>query len=89
MRDFKTIKFLFNRLFLALDDVFSGSEIAEVREFFDVGEYGLALETVIDIFAEEKKVVPGDVIAPVDALVFAMELPAAEYSARLRAPRLA
>ena len=89
MRNFQTIEFLFNRLFLVLHDLYSASEIAEVRAFFDVGEYGLAIEMAIDIFVEEAKVIPDDVIAPVDALVVALELPAAEYLARLRAPRLA
>lgn len=85
MRDFSTVESLFNQLFLALDGVFSASEIAEVAEFFGVGEYGLALDTTIDIFVEERKVAPDDVIALVDALAVALDLPAAGYSARLRA----
>ena len=34
---------------------FSESESIEVQEFIDVGEYGIALETIIDIINEESK----------------------------------
>ena len=87
MQDFSTVESLFNRIFVALHDVFSASEMAEVREFFDAGEYGLALDTVIDIFVEGRKTAKNDVIALTEALAVALELPAAEYSARLRPPR--
>lgn len=38
-------------------DTFSDSEKAEVVRYVDVGEYGLALETVFDIALEESKVI--------------------------------
>ncbi|UGQ48738.1 MafI family immunity protein [Massilia endophytica] len=84
MSDFAVVESLFCRLLSALNGVFSVSEIAEVSEFVDVGEYGLALETAVDIFVEEGKVAEDDVIVLVQSLANAMELPAAEYSERLR-----
>lgn len=35
--------------------LFSEGEVAEILHFIDVGEYGLALETLCDIILEEKK----------------------------------
>lgn len=35
--------------------IFSKNEIQEVQDFIDVGEYGLALETFVDIICEEQK----------------------------------
>ena len=87
MSDFAIIESLFSRLLPALRDVFSESEIAEVSEFVDVGEYGLALDTAVDVFIEEGKVATDDVIALVEELAAAMELSAADYSDRLRAVR--
>jgi len=85
MSDFTIVESLFSRLLSALSDVFSASEIAEVSEFVDVGEYGLALDTAVDIFVEEGKVPEDHVIVLVQSLAIAMELPTAEYSERLRA----
>lgn len=85
MSDFTIVESLFSQLLSALNGVFSVSEIAEVSEFVDVGEYGLALDTTVDIFVEEGKVASDDVIVLVQSLAAAMELPAAEYSERLHA----
>lgn len=85
MSNFAIVESLFGRLLLALNGVFSVSEIAEASEFVDVGEYGLALDTAVDIFVEEKKVAEDDVIVLVQSLAVAMELSAVEYSERLRA----
>lgn len=83
--DFAIVESLFGRLLSALNGVFSVSEIAEVSEFVDVGEYGPALDTAVDIFVEEGKVAEDELIVLVQSLATAMELPAAEYSERLRA----
>lgn len=85
MSNFTTVESLFSRLLSALNGVFSVSEIAEVSEFMDVGEYGLALDTAVDIFVEEGKVASYDVIVLVQSLATTMGLPAAEYSERLHA----
>ena len=85
MSDFSIVESLFSQLLPALNGVFSVSEIAEVSEFVDVGEYGLALDTAVDIFVEEGKVAGDEVIALVRLLATAMKLSTAEYSERLRA----
>ena len=85
MSDYSMIESLFSRLLLKLNGVFSVSEIAEVSEFVDHGEYGLALDAVVGIFVEELKVAQDDVIALVQSLANAMALSDAEYSERLRA----
>lgn len=85
MSDFAIVESLFSRLLSALNGVFSVSEIAEVSEFVDVGEYGLALDTAVDIFVEERKVPEEHVIVLVQSLAIALALPTAEYSDRLRA----
>ena len=85
MSEFAIIDSLFRRLLPVLHDVFSASEIVEVSEFVEVGEYGLALDAVIDIFVEEGKAPADDVIVLAELLATAMELPTAEYSERLRA----
>ncbi|SHL51438.1 MafI family immunity protein [Roseibium suaedae] len=41
-----------------LDKCLSEDLVQEVRQFVDVGEYGLALETVIGIFLEENIPIP-------------------------------
>tara|TARA_R100001440_G_scaffold74849_2_gene100788 strand:- start:66 stop:353 length:288 start_codon:yes stop_codon:yes gene_type:complete len=42
-------------LLMALSDSFSECESIEVQEFIDAGEYGIALQTLIDIIEEESK----------------------------------
>lgn len=59
--DFQYIEQLLLKLLMLLTTVFSESEITEVQEFIDVGEYGLALETLVDIIDEEDKLVEHDV----------------------------
>jgi hypothetical protein len=53
-----------------------------------VGEYGLALDTIVDIFTEESKVATQDVIASLEALAVAMALSPSQYSKRLRSSRI-
>jgi hypothetical protein len=45
----------FSRLMEDLDSTFTKAEWAEVSEFLDVSEYGIALETAAFIVAEEKR----------------------------------
>ncbi len=49
------IESIFANLNTFLKDDFSVSETLEMQSFIDVGEYGLAAETVVDIILEEKK----------------------------------
>ena len=43
---------------MSVDSDFSGDEKREVSEFADAEEYGLALETFVDIIFEENKNLP-------------------------------
>ena len=55
MRNFQELESLSTRLLSLMFDEFSDSEIQEVKEFIQHSEYGLALETFIDIVSEESK----------------------------------
>jgi hypothetical protein len=46
MGEFDKIEMLFKQLLTASGSVLSEAELDEIRHFVDVGEYGLALETV-------------------------------------------
>lgn len=85
MIDFSIVENLFRQFLPALREVFSASELAEVSGFIDVGEYGLALDTAVDIFVEEKKVATQSVIGFAERLAVAMDLSVADYADRLRA----
>ncbi len=51
----KEIDSAFYELLEQKDSALSRSELDEVREYVDVGEYGIALRTYAAIFDEEKK----------------------------------
>jgi hypothetical protein len=53
--DFKNTERLLLKLLNSVDQVFNQQERAEVQEFINVGEFGLALDTLIDIIVEENK----------------------------------
>ena len=55
MRNFDEIEALFTDLLTLSESALSDTERDEIQEFFDVGEYGLALRTAVAIFREEKK----------------------------------
>ncbi len=83
MADYKLIE---NRLLLVLSllvDVFSESEVNEVQEFIDVGEYGLALDTLIDIINEESKTIPLAVVSLVGETAAAMGWDSSDVKERL------
>jgi hypothetical protein len=56
MSNFKQLELLFSELLGPAESRLSKSEREEIREFVDVGEYGIALRTAVGIFYEEKKV---------------------------------
>jgi hypothetical protein len=74
MSNFEGFELLLSNLLAATSPVLSGSERAEVQTFIDVGEYGLALETAADIYAEEKQSASADVVALVGRLAEAMSI---------------
>ena len=49
-------------MLVLLADCFNESEVSEVQDFIDAGEYGLALETLVDIIFEENKKVPKETL---------------------------
>ncbi|MDC8756612.1 MafI family immunity protein [Janthinobacterium sp. hw3] len=78
---------MFTALLRMLEEIFSAAEIAEVREFLDAGEYGLALDTLVDIVVEEGKRVDDDVALRVRMLATAMRLEPEAYVSRLAVQR--
>ena len=84
MPNFEEIELLFSKLLAEAELVLSDSELAEVHTFIDVGEYGLAVETAIDIYVEEKKTASAGAIALIEQLTVAMSMDAAPLLQRLR-----
>jgi hypothetical protein len=60
--DYKYIEYSLIRLLDLLLAVFTDDERNEVQEFIDVGEYALALETLVCIVSEENKWISGKVL---------------------------
>lgn len=74
MSNFQAIESLFSNFLSEEECSFSESELAEVRKFIDVGEYGLALETLVDIHLEENKVATASARDLVSRLAVAMSM---------------
>ena len=72
MFNFELIESLLCSLLKATVGGLSDAERAEVQQFIDVGEYGLALETTVDIYAEEKKIPSTDVMSLIEQLGISM-----------------
>lgn len=68
------IESLFSELAIAAGSELSESERAEIQSFIDVGEYGVALETAVDIYAEEKKTPSAEVVTLIEKLALAMSM---------------
>ena len=73
MANFAHIEELYQRL-LSPDETLTPDEKAEVQHFIDVGEYGLAFETAIDILREKGQKPSEDVVAILGELADAMSL---------------
>lgn len=65
---------LLPEFFELLDALFSEEEKAEVDHFIQVGEYGLALETIVDICFDEGKKPDKYFAAKVSDLALALEM---------------
>ena len=74
MPGFDEIETLFANLLATAGHVLSESEVAEIRSFIDVGEYGVALETAVDIFVEEGKTASSEVVSLIEQLATAMSV---------------
>jgi hypothetical protein len=82
--DYRYTEELLLRLLGLLLGVFTDSEKNEVRDFIDAGEYGLALETFVDIVVEENKQIPGESLVLVYELVDVMRLDKKVFEEKLR-----
>lgn len=63
--------------------LFSEAEKDEVREFIDVGEYGLALETLVDIVSEENKLISHEALLLIYRVIDAMNLDRRPFEVKL------
>jgi hypothetical protein len=78
------------RLFAIIDILGTGLSDAErnqVIEFIDVGEYGLALETIGEIFVESERTLPSKAYAEIMTLVSMMGLTSSLFAERLTQDR--
>ncbi|MCO6517995.1 MAG: MafI family immunity protein [Snodgrassella sp.] len=53
--EYQEVEENFGNLISLLNKSFISKEIDEIKDFVDYGEYGLALDTLIDIIKEENK----------------------------------
>ncbi|MGM0562956.1 MAG: MafI family immunity protein [Pseudomonadota bacterium] len=81
--DYQFVENLLSRLLGQLLDVFTDSEKAEIQDFIDAGEYGLALETLADIVIEENRKISGESMRLVFKLADAMQLDKRALKAKL------
>ena len=73
-QNYQNLENLLIRLLALLSEIFSNTEVKEVQEFIDVGEYGLALETLVDIVDEESKKITPEILNLVQQLAEVMEI---------------
>lgn len=84
MSNFDEIESLLSQLLIATAPVLSDAERDEVKRFVDVGEYGLALETAVAIYAEEEKMATAEVVNLIERLAAAMSMESAPLLERLQ-----
>lgn len=82
--DYQYIEDLLLRLLGLSLGIFTNSEKGEVQDFIDVGEYGLALETMVNIVVEENKQVSGEFLNLVYELAEVMQLDKKVLEKKLR-----
>lgn len=68
MERYKEHVLKFSKLMEELKKLFSDKEIKEVQDFLDFAEYGLALDTVVGIFIENKKTITPEAITMIKGL---------------------
>lgn len=66
--NYKTLEVLFERGLSHLEQVLNASEKQEVQEFLNVGEYGVALETLRYLLIEENKTISQEAFNLIEAL---------------------
>jgi hypothetical protein len=80
---FDQIELMFLDLIETSESVLSPSECAEIQEYIDVGEYGLALSTTVAIYFENNKVASADARLLVGRLATAMKMHPDQFLDRL------
>lgn len=85
--NFKEIEGLFANFFGAASRDLTNEEQAEIREYADVGEYGLALETAVDIYIEEGKAPSAEAFSLIQRLASCMSIDGEVISMRLQASK--
>lgn len=81
--NYQYIEELLLRLLDLLTSVFTDSEKREVQDFMDAGEYGLALETLVDIVNEENKQISSESLKLVYELAEVMQLDKSVFEDKL------
>ena len=84
MSNFDLVESLLSNLLNASVGELSDAERAEVQAFIDVVEYGLALETTADIYAEAQKTPSVEVLSLIERLANAMSIEPESVLGRLR-----
>lgn len=84
MSHFKQLELMFSELLAESMTVLMDSERAEIQHFIDVGEYGLALETAVDVYQEEGKAASANVLMLMERLADAMSIESTSLLSRLR-----
>lgn len=79
MTDYQKIERMFSELLDRPSSNLKAEEYAEVKSFIDVGEYGLALETLVAIYLEERKLPGEDGKRMIDALAAEMCIEPADF----------
>ena len=71
--EYQEVEENFGNLISLLNKSFTSKEIDEIKDFVDYGEYGLALDTLIDIIKEENKEINNDIFQYIAKLSNLME----------------
>lgn len=71
--EYQEVEENFGNLNSLLNKSFISKEIDEIKDFVDYGEYGLALDTLIDIIKEENKEINNDIFQYIAKLSNLME----------------
>lgn len=72
--DFKKVEDLLCQLMAEAKALFSDTELCEIQKFIDIAEYGLALETAIAIYLEERKPIGSKALDLIDCLGVIMSM---------------
>lgn len=74
MNDYADLERRFTELLEQASPPLTNSEQREVQHFIDHGEYGIALETLVDIFVEEAKIPTDTIVSAIVALANRMSM---------------